>query len=70
MPTMHYVDSSNLEAIGYDAARRELHVAFIRGGTYVCHDVDEWVFRDFMGAKSKGQYFRANIKGRYDGQKL
>ena len=71
MPEMHYVDSSNVSAIGYDRTSRELHVAFIRGGTYVCYDVDELVFQKFMNAESKGRYFRANIKGRYnDGRKL
>ena len=71
MPEMHYVDSSNVAAIGYDRTSRELHVAFTRGGTYVCYDVDELVFQEFMNAESKGRYFRTNIKGRYnDGRKL
>ena len=71
MPEMHYVDSSNVAAIGYDRASRELHVAFVRGGTYVCYDVDERVFHEFMNAESKGRYFRTNIKGQHnDGRKL
>ena len=70
MPEMHYVDSSNVEAIGYDASSRELYVAFIADGTYVYSDVDEWVYQEFMGAETKGGYLNTNIKGRYDYRKL
>ena len=65
MPEMHYVDSSNVEAIGYDPDTRELHVQFIKSGTYVYLDVEEWVFTEFLHAESKGQYHNLNIKGVY-----
>ena len=32
MPEMHYVDSSNVESIGYDPDTRELHVQFLKSG--------------------------------------
>lgn len=70
MPEMHYVDSSNVEAIGYDPEARELHVSFIGSGTYVYYGVEEWVFREFMSADSKGRYHHQNIRDRYDFQKL
>ena len=63
---LHYVDSSNVEAIGYDAEQRELHVAFIKSGTYIYLEVDEWVFQEFLQADSKGKYHHANIKDRYE----
>lgn len=63
MPDMHYVDSSNVEAIGYDINTRELHVQFIGSGNYVYLDVEEWVFNEFLQADSKGQYLNQNIKG-------
>ena len=67
MPEMHYVDSSNVEAIGYDPDTRELHVRFLRSGeTYVYYNVEEWVFDEMMQADSKGTYLNINIKGHYD----
>ena len=71
MPEMHYVDSSNVEAIGYDLATQELHVRFLKSGeTYVYYNVEEWVFDEMMQADSKGTYLSTNIKRRYDYGKL
>ena len=71
MPEMHFVDSSNVEAIGYDPDARELHVRFVKSGeTYMYYDVDEWVCQEFMQADSKGIYLNTNIKGRYHYGKL
>lgn len=71
MPEMIFVDSSNIEAIGYDPTTRELHVRFLKSGeTYVYHEVEEWMFEDFMRADSKGSFLSTNIKGRYDFRKL
>ena len=55
MPEMHYVDSSNVEAIGYDPGTQELHIQFLKSGeTYVYFDVEEGVFHEMMQADSKG----------------
>jgi hypothetical protein len=71
MPDMHYVDSSSIEAIGYDPNIQELHVRFLQSGeTYVYYNVEQWVFEEFMRVDSKGQYFNSNIKIRYDFGKL
>lgn len=71
MPEMVFVDSSNIEAIGYDATTQELHVRFLKSGeTYVYYAVEEWVFQEFMQTDSKGTYLNINIKGRYDYGKL
>ena len=69
-PEMHYVDSTNVEAIGYDMTTQELHVQFIGSRTYVYFDVEEWVFDEFLQASSKGQYLNGNIKGRYQYERL
>ena len=66
MPEMHYVDSSDVEAIGYDPDARELHVRFIKSGNYVYLDVEEWVFSEFLQAESKGRYLNQSIKGVYN----
>ena len=66
MPEMYYVDSSNIEAIGYDSESRELHVRFLKSAeTYVYYDVEECVFQDFLQADSKGVYLHANVKEHY-----
>ncbi|MCY4227842.1 MAG: KTSC domain-containing protein [Gammaproteobacteria bacterium] len=66
MPDMQFVDSSNIESIGYDSENQELHVRFLQPGeTYVYYDVDEWVFEEFLQADSKGVYLNTNIKKRF-----
>ena len=70
MTEMHYVDSSNVEAIGYDEAAQELHVQFLSGGTYVYHGVPQDVYDDLMAAPSKGSYLNRMIKGNYEYSKM
>lgn len=71
MPEMTFVDSKGVEAIGYDAERMELHVRYAKSGeTYVYYGVEEWVFREFMEADSKGTYLNTQIKGRFEFGKL
>lgn len=71
MPEMIFVDSSNIEAIGYDSAARELHVRFLKSGdTYVYYEVEASVFEDFKRADSKGTFLNAHIKDRYGFGKL
>lgn len=65
MPDMIYVDSSNVEAIGYDDRNQELHVQFLSGGYYVYHGVAREVFDQFLHAPSKGSYLNREIKGVY-----
>ena len=71
MPEMIFVDSSNVEAIGYDPATRELHVRFVKSGeTYVYYEVEEWVFEDFKRSDSKGTFLNTVIKVQYRFGKL
>jgi hypothetical protein len=71
MPEMHYVDSKNIEAIGYDTNAQELHIRFLKSGeTYVYYAVEEWVFNEMMQADSKGKYLNAKIKPNYQYGKL
>ncbi len=65
MPDMTYVDSSNIEAVGYDCEGQELHVQFLSGGYYVYYDVPQEVFDSLMNAPSKGSYLNREIKGIY-----
>ena len=71
MPEMQFVDSTNIEAIGYDPGNQELHVRFLKSGeTYVYYDVEEWVFQEFLHSDSKGTYLNAKIKPGYQCAKL
>jgi hypothetical protein len=66
MPEMMYVDSSNIEAIGYDDATQELHIQFLSGGYYIYHDVPREVFDELMYAPSKGSFLNRELKGVYN----
>lgn len=65
MPEMIYVDSSNIEAIGYDEDAEELHVQFLGRGYYVYHDVPRNIFDDLMNASSKGSFLNREVRGVY-----
>jgi len=71
MPEMIFVDSSNVEAIGYEPDVQELYVRFLKSGeTYVYYGVEEWIFQEMMQADSKGIYLNTNVKNRYECGKL
>ncbi len=71
MPEMIFVDSSSIEAIGYDSGTLELHVRFLKSGeTYVYYAVEDWRQQELMLADSKGTYLNANIKPNYQYAKL
>lgn len=56
------VSSSNLSAVGYEAATQTLRVAFIGGGLYEYKGVPASVHAGLMSASSHGSYFDAHIK--------
>ena len=62
---MHSVQSSNINAIGYDEGSETLQIEFINGGTYQYFDVPQHVFDGIMNADSKGKFLHSNIKGAY-----
>ena len=65
MPEMIYVDSSNIEAIGYDDDGQELHVQFLGGGYYIYHDFPRNIFDELMNASSKGSFLNREVKSVY-----
>ena len=66
MPEMIYVDSSNIEAIGYEDSTRELHVKFLSGGYYIYQEVPRQIFDDLMMAPSKGSFLNREVKSIYN----
>lgn len=62
--TMNPVTSSNIEAIGHCSDTNTLAVRFKGGSVYHYPDCDKGVHDALVGAKSVGQHFHQNIKGR------
>lgn len=66
MVEMTFVDSTNIEAVGYDSSAQELHIKFLKTGiTYVYYSVEEWRFDELMRSDSKGRYVNLEIKPNY-----
>jgi hypothetical protein len=66
MVEMQYVQSSNVECVGYDPEFMELHVRFINSAiTYVYINVPQLVFDEMMSAPSKGSYLNRCVKNVY-----
>jgi hypothetical protein len=57
------VSSSDIDSVGYENGT--LHIRFNSGGLYAYYGVPQSVYQGLMSAGSHGQYFNANIKGRY-----
>jgi hypothetical protein len=65
------VDSSNIEAIGYDPESATLTIQFKKGGSvYEYYDVPQHEYDGLMAADSKGTYAHANIYKAYRQQKI
>ena len=64
------VESSMIRAVGYDAEKRILDVAFHRTGVYRYFDVPPKVVEGLLDAESKGSYMRAYIIDEYPWEKL
>ena len=65
MVDMQWVDSSNLEQVGYDEDKMELHVGFKNGSSYVYTGVPPEIFDQLLGAPSKGSFLNREIKDVY-----
>lgn len=59
------VDSSLISQVKYDAATQELTIEMTSGGDYVYTAVPQDIYKAFMSAPSKGQFYNTNIKGKF-----
>lgn len=59
------VTSSAIRAIGYDSKTQTLVIKFMTGKSYPYPNVPEHVYKEFMSAKSKGDFYNARIKDVY-----
>lgn len=64
------VRSSNIEAIGHDAAAHELHVKFKGGGTYVYAGVHRDIYHAMLESDSPGGFHGHRIKDVFKHRKL
>lgn len=60
------VRSTAISAVGYDKITQQMRITFKQGDTYNFCRVPESVFLGLMSASSKGRYYDAIIKDRYD----
>ena len=66
MVEMVFVQSSNIDAVGYDATLGELHVRFKQSlATYVYQGVPPDVHERMMQSASKGQFHAREVKDLY-----
>jgi hypothetical protein len=65
-----YVQSSNLEAVGYDEDTQTLRVWFLNGFVYDYSGVGQMEYEALRDAPSVGSYLHQNIKGQYPYEKV
>lgn len=65
-----FVESTTLRSAGHDAQSALLELQFQNGAVYQYWLVPRRVYRDLLGAHSKGGYFNQNIRGRYPYQQV
>jgi hypothetical protein len=59
---MQNVESSNVEAIGYDAENFTLRVRYLNGRTYDYSGVPETTFEALLNSDSVGKYLNSAVK--------
>jgi hypothetical protein len=64
------VESTTLRSAGHDARSAVLELQFRNGAVYRYWLVPQRVYRDLLGARSKGGYFNQHIRGRYRYQRV
>lgn len=68
---MKRVDSSQIRSVGYDPQKNILYIEFTNGTVYKYIDVPIGDFNALcMLTMSVGKYFYAEIKGKYEYEKL
>lgn len=71
LPAIRRVESSSVDAVGYDPDSGKLYVRFVGSGrAYVYYGVPAPVYGAFMAAESKGRFVNARIKGLYEYRRL
>lgn len=61
--------SSNICSIGYDSSQAVLEVEFTSGDVYRYYGVPQYLYEQFMGSASKGEFLHDHIRDSYRYQK-
>ena len=72
---MKEVESSNVQAIGYQASNPEtdtgvLHIRFNNGVTYKYENIPAFLAEELFAAESVGRFVNMNIRNKYEGTKI
>ena len=59
------VNSSAIDAVGYDASTMRMKIRFKEGHSYDFCGVPKHVFDGLMRAASKGNFYNDHIRGKY-----
>src|SRR5437867_3887706 len=59
------VESTAIAKVGYSKRRHILEIEFVNGAVYRYLDVPPAIYRGFMSAGSKAQFYDFNVKGHY-----
>lgn len=71
LPSIQRIQSSSVDAIGYDPASGKLYARFVGSGhAYVYRGVPGTVYQSLRGAESKGRFVNERIKGAYEYRRL
>ena len=65
MPTMHPVQSSNVESVGYDEQSQVIYIRFLNGAVYGYKGASKAEFDGLLVAPSVGSYIHRNLKNVY-----
>ena len=64
------VESSNVQAIGYDTETKQLFVQFKKSGLYQYDNVPEALYHSFLTAPSMGTFVWQELRGQYSYTKI
>ena len=64
------VESSNINAVGYDTSFGGLVVEYKNGNKYMYEKVPMEVYDNLMKADSKGRFVNENVKGKFEYKKI
>jgi hypothetical protein len=71
IPGLRDIDSSNLKQVAYIDGEHKLIVQFKKTGDYYAYfEVPRLLYEGLCNAPSAGQFFAAQIKGRFEFKKL
>jgi len=64
------LNSSMLNSASYDQDEKTLTVEFSNGDEYLYKDVPQEVFTELSSSHSAGKFFLANIRGKFEHEKV